>query len=204
MTLSAIKTFAIAGAAASVLGLSPATAAVQWTTGIGANGHWYEYVATSVNFPTALAAAELATPISGYDPYLATVTSAEENAFIFNNVTSALSWFAGSDAEVEGVWKWVAGPEAGLVFRIAGVTPPGVYANWHGGEPNDAGGEDALAGFYFGSQTWNDRCVCATNGYVVEYSPVASVPEPMTWALMIMGFGAAGTMLRSTRLRRAA
>lgn len=189
-------------AAATTLAGAPASAAVQWTTGVGANGHWYELVSTFLNFPGAVAAAELATPIAGYDAHLATVTSAEENAFIFDNVVSGLAWFAGSDAEVEGVWKWVAGPEAGLVFRSAGVTPPGAYANWHGGEPNDSGGEDALGGFYFGGPTWNDQCTCATNRYVVEYSAAPTgggVPEPSAWALMILGFGLAGTAVRSAR-----
>jgi hypothetical protein len=32
---------------------------------------------------------------------------------------------------------------------------------------------------------------------------VASVPEPLTWALMIMGFGGVGAMLRSPRRRQA-
>jgi hypothetical protein len=180
---------------------APASAAVQWTTGAGANGHWYEFAAVDVNFFAALAAAELATPIAGYDPHLATVTSAEENAFIFNNVTKSLAWFAGSDADVEGVWKWVAGPEAGTIFRSAGVTPPGAYANWHGGEPNNAsGGEHALGGFYFGGLTWNDRCSCGTNGYVIEYSGASNaIPEPATWAMMILGFGLAGSSLRHRR-----
>ena len=198
---SGLKIAALA-AAASFAAFSPAAAAVQWTTGAGANGHWYELVSTAANFDTALAAAELATPISGYDPHLATVTSAEENAFIFNNVATLNVWFAGSDRTIEGVWRWLAGPEAGAEFwNTSTGTQAGFYANWSGGEPNNAGGEHALAGFYFGNQAWNDRCTCATNGYVVEYSAVTGgVPEPATWAMMLLGFGLAGGAVRSARM----
>lgn len=35
----------------------------------------------------------------------------------------------------------------------------------------------------------------------VLYSTGAAVPEPATWAMMIIGFGAVGTMARSTRRR---
>ncbi|MBT9474077.1 MAG: PEPxxWA-CTERM sorting domain-containing protein [Phenylobacterium sp.] len=32
----------------------------------------------------------------------------------------------------------------------------------------------------------------------------SAVPEPATWAMMIVGFGAAGSMVRSARRRRGA
>ncbi len=34
---------------------------------------------------------------------------------------------------------------------------------------------------------------------VLTFAPTAAVPEPATWAMMIIGFGAAGSMVRSRR-----
>lgn len=38
-----------------------------------------------------------------------------------------------------------------------------------------------------------------TNGEMLGNAAIAAIPEPGTWALMIMGFGGAGAMLRSRR-----
>ena len=34
---------------------------------------------------------------------------------------------------------------------------------------------------------------------VISFSPLAAVPEPAAWALMIMGFGGVGAMVRARR-----
>lgn len=158
------------------------------------NGHYYEYVSGNINWADALAAASVATPLAGgtFTPYLVTITSADENDFLTTLGAPGYFWTAGSDAEVEGVWKWVAGPEAGSIFFGPGAAP-GAYTNWRPGEPNNIfGAENSLAV----NGGWNDGTGTSNYvGYVVEYS-AATVPEPASWVMLIAGFGIVGAIQR--------
>jgi hypothetical protein len=188
---------------------SATAAPVLWSSAAGGNNHYYEYVFSAVTWTTALANAENFS-MAGHDAYLATATSAAENAFMLNLVVTTVTsgsrrtWLAGSDAETEGVWKWMAGPEAGAVFWNggAGGSSP-TFADWLPGEPNSSSaGEDYLSAYPLQTPDWNDTVVDnPTQGYIVEYSPLSTaVPEPATWALMILGFGGAGAALRRRRV----
>ena len=197
--------------AAAVAGLAAAGSAqaapVLWSGGSGGNDHYYEYVLSPGTWSQALAGAETFS-MAGHDAYLATATSAAENSFMLNlvlaNVASGSrrTWLAGSDQEAEGVWKWMTGPEAGTVFWNGG--PGGsspTFATWLVGDPNNSGavGEDYLSAFPLMTGAWNDTVVNnPTQGYIVEYSalPPGAVPEPTTWALMILGFGGVGAAIR--------
>jgi alpha-tubulin suppressor-like RCC1 family protein len=65
----------------------------------------------------------------GNSGYLATITSPEENRCVHQlllrqeNTNSGFNgwypgrWLGGSDAESEGTWKWMTGPETGTTFR---------------------------------------------------------------------------------------
>ncbi len=139
-------------------------------------GHYYKVVGGDLGWTQANAAAQAA------GGYLATVTTDNENIFIGGLVTAAglqAAWLGGSDAAVEGVWRWVGGPEAGLQFsNIDGTSFGGAYIHWNAGEPNNAnGGENNLQ--MFANGTWNDATntgggALGTLGYAVEWSgPVA-------------------------------
>jgi hypothetical protein len=126
------------------------------------NGHFYEFVSASAITWTAAKVAAEARTYNGLQGYLATITSAEENAFAFSKV-NAVGWIGASDAANEGQWVWAVGPEAGQPLN-------GNYSNWGSGEPNNAGNEDYA---HFRSDAkWNDlRNSYGTyvQGYVVEY-----------------------------------
>ncbi len=128
-----------------------------------ANGHYYHYVpATGVTYQNASDAAAAA------GGYLATVTSAQENAFILGLTRGQLALLGGSDVSEEGTWRWTEGPEAGTVFWQDGAPAPGQYANWAPGEPNNVGdiGEDYINLYPDG--LWRDVLDFASTGYVVE------------------------------------
>ncbi len=80
--------------------------------------------------------------------HLATITSKEENDFLFNfmlNKGYENAYFGLTDAYEEGNWEWINGE----VFA---------YSNWHSGEPNNQGNTEHYAMFYykFSDGTWND------------------------------------------------
>ena len=89
------KTLTALTLAIGAIGASQA-APVQWTVGSGGNGHWYEFISTSVDWNTARANA-LASTFLGMQGYLATITSLAENVFVTNH-----SWlgFTRTEAQV--------------------------------------------------------------------------------------------------------
>ena len=144
-------------------------------------GHYYEYVPDiGITWTLARTLAE-SLDYYGLPGYLATITSAEE-AQLSGEQAEGAGWIGGSDAEEEGTWKWVTGPEAGTVFWIGlanGFAPNGEFEFWNTGEPNQAGDEDyahvtapniGIAG------SWNDLSVTGEEsgdyqpkGFIVEY-----------------------------------
>ena len=137
----------------------------------GTNGHFYRPISTGATYTNARAAAELTT-FKGQKGYLVTITSPDEDAFIFNNVPQSNIWFALTDEASEARWVIDAGPEKGTLIKINnGQTNgniPGQYNNWAPGEPNNSGNEDYAVTKWNGSQ-WNDLPNNFSNPYVIEY-----------------------------------
>ncbi len=147
--------------------------------------HFYEFVsAPGITWDAARDAAATHS-FFGLQGYLATVTSAGENAFIAAKLQGE-GWMGAADAAVEGTWRWVTGPEAGTLFftqtssqlggSYGGATPggglaiDGMYSNWAAGEPNDWGDNEDNAHF-LANGAWNDYAYNngSIRGYVVEY-----------------------------------
>ena len=138
------------------------------STAVEFNGHYYQVYDTPMTWDEAKAYCE---SLGGH---LATITSAEENNFIKDLVSSGTKnvyWLGASDAEQEGVWKWV-------------TSEPFEFTNWSYGEPNDDGEistpEDYLE-MYKSSGKWNDgeidgdpngyggKCSLANHGLICEW-----------------------------------
>lgn len=144
-------------------------------------GHYYQGVAVSnISWNVALANAAAAS-YRGLKGYLATVTSAAENATVYAAVSAGpdfTGYFLGaSDERVEGQWVWRSGPEAGVAVG---------YSNWYPGEPNNGGGggnpvqnylqilSSTTASVYNGKwdDTWGQvggSVPANVSGYVIEY-----------------------------------
>lgn len=179
--LALISALALAGLA----GTSAHASGTVWAV----NGHTYEFIAGS--FDWAQASADAASK----GGYLATVTSADENAFINGVIGGQLAWLGGTDSGFAiNDWHWAGGPEAGQAFS---------YTNWQAGEPNNCcNGEDYLQiNWATNNGTWNDHGGPGNgyqqNGYVLETS--AAVPEPGAYAMFLAGLAS----LALVRRRRA-
>ena len=123
------------------------------------NGHRYViYSAGDFDNPIAWPAARDAAAAAG--GYLATVTSAGEEAFLQDAFAGSrifvgvAPWIGLSDAAQEGTFRWVTGPEAGQALG---------YADWLAGEPSNSGptgNEDYVtwSNYPFGPAggAWND------------------------------------------------
>ncbi len=171
-------------------------AIVQWTD----NGHWYEAVSVPGGI-TWFDAYDASVAAGGY---LATITSDEENAFVFDLVNDDVSaywrmsfvlygpWLGGFQKdgyrEPDNGWTWVTGEDFS-------------YENWRGGQPSDTGGIQDHVHYVADrdnnsapASTWNDTYGGTTDDYVISYVieyDTNPVPEPTSlavfWCLGVMG-----------------
>ena len=136
------------------------------------NGHTYLYYATPV---TWYFAKEFCEEQGGH---LVTITSAEENAFVWSLCDSQLAWFGGSDQDSEGSWKWV-------------TNEPFSYSNWYSGEPNNCAGTGDYENFahFSGAKNgqWNDTVGYDSHPFVCE---IDSIPSGSTHAEIPSGMSA--------------
>lgn len=169
---------------------------VQWS----ANGHFYEAVIVpgGITWSDARAAAIAA----GGD--LATITSPEENQFVFGLIDDSSYWihpggwygpwiggyqtpqFPVGIENPAADWHWVNEEVTGEVWS---------YTNWSACEPDDSNGQEQNRLFYdapydsptWATKTWGDKIDGGDSSllpisYVVEY-----VPEPCTFILLLAG-----------------
>jgi hypothetical protein len=142
----------------------------------GVNGHFYRPLTATADRTTYTNARSrsLLTTFKGQQGYLVTITSADENTFIINNVPATNVWFAATDEVVDGRWVIDAGPEKGTLMKTSnGQTAgniQGVYNNWCQGEPNgNNGSENYAVAKWNGAACWNDLSNNWNNPYVIEY-----------------------------------
>jgi hypothetical protein len=157
----------------------------------GPTGNFYDFVPGSFSWPDARTGA-LGLSHLGQPGFLATVTSAAEDAFLAT--LAPLGWLGGTDQAAEGIWRWADGPEANQIFWIGGPdgsAPPGTYTNWGPFNPDNGGIQNFLLR---GPGGWDD--FNGNQGYYVEFL----TPEPGT--LLLFGATAAGLGLARWRARR--
>jgi MYXO-CTERM domain-containing protein len=180
---------------------------VVWSVASGGNGHAYEFVslAYTVSWEEANSAAEATALDNGDVGYLATLSSAEEQAFIQSavlpsgGVNKNQVWIGGKQDEEGEIaapadgWNWIVNID---------VAPESwSYTNWlseH--EPSNDGEIDERfltmwVHYYQSGQDlrgkWNDEKSVSPStarimGMIVEFSP-PSVPEPASASLAALG-----------------
>lgn len=182
----------------SVAGSSLMAAPIEWQVSAGGNGHFYEavLVTTGIDWQSA------ATASTNAGGYLASITSAAENNFVYSLVSgSDAFWFI--DSVGNGIGPWIGG------YQVVGSGEPVGQWAWHSGEPfaytnwsfdNPSNSQwsglptdENRIGFYaFGTlkgPEWNDYPVGAdmVRGYVVEYVPEPSSILAIAGIVAVMG-----------------
>ncbi len=132
------------------------------------NGHYYERVDANIDWEHSRLNAGKS--YKGLIGHLATITSEEENQFIFEKLGGDKlkgHWIGGykGPSSQGSVWHWISGERF-------------TFVNFGPGEPNNNGGNEDGLQFHFTGQfvhgKWNDLPKLETGtdralGYVVEY-----------------------------------
>jgi len=127
------------------------------------NGHYYKfYINNDKNVtPYRLTLDEAIEYCESMGGHLATITSKEENDFLYSYIISLgqkNAYFGLIDRGQKGNWKWVTGESV-------------VYTNWAKGEPNRENPREIVAMFYqkFTDGKWNDGDFSAGCPFICEW-----------------------------------
>ncbi len=202
------KTNAIACAAVMIFALPAVTRANPVLD--PENGDYYPFVSDpGISWDRAN---QLASNMSfdGLEGYLATITSQSELDFVENytSIAGTANIYVGGRriAGTTATWEWATGPLAGTIFWNKGPVA-GEFAAWdpvyalgkvHDTAHPDSPGSSALyinswfRPYFTSAYPWavpGGISAGGNSGFLVEYSVV---PEPSTWAMMLVGFAGLG------------
>jgi len=150
---------------------------VQWSIQKGGNGHYYMAVAapSGISWIEANRAASLA------GGYLVSITSKEENDFVYDLIRDDVYWngpgpciglyqIPGSLEPHRG-WRWIS-------------EEPLIYTNWEPGQPNEWQNTEENCAHFHRSALWNDNRLNNNDlsGYIVEFNQYSD-----TWTYLFDG-----------------
>lgn len=184
----------------------------QWTTAQNpnANGHYYEVISA----PTGITWDDASAGATALGGYLATISSNEENNFVFSLVNSPVNYVQGQTPSgvPRALGPWLGGyrPVPGLFSTgFAWVSgEPFSYSDWASGEPSNTNYDENNIQYIYKcasgavscsiplAPTWNDLSSGSDTyyhqlpiAYVTEFN-TDPVPEPGSLAFAVSGIAA--------------
>ena len=162
-----------------------------WLVANGGNDHSYE----AFHAPNGITWGDAQADAVSRGGYLATMTSAAENTFVYGLISSDISYWYVTGSEAWGPWLGGLQP-AGSAEPAGGWTwvtgEAFSYQNWAALQPNNNQNENRIQftghNAPGGAPTWNDlndSAITYVRAYIVEFN---AVPEP---SLLLLGFLAA-------------
>ncbi|MFM8818672.1 MAG: hypothetical protein ACKOHI_12520 [Phycisphaerales bacterium] len=152
--------------------------AVQWRVQDGGNGHWYQFVATETDWPTAR------TNARNRGGELVSITSVGEGQLLRSLCATPTAWmgaFQEANACEPGCgWRWSDDSEWG-------------FLNWdpQSGEPNDGGccwpSNEDVGEFRSGNGRWNDYLAHAVLPSLVEWSADCNADGIVDYGQILQG-----------------
>ena len=195
-----MKLSTVLAAGVAALGLTFAAAGAQAATLYSASSPTAEMespASTSISFNAAAGQGLTSFRINGF-------RSLDGAGYYEDTFTLSLN----GTAIYSGTWNLGGGGDNVVYLAPAGSSTNSVYNGYYQGGYTDIsvplsliGGQNTLtfsfaSTGYAGPQGLGDEAWSLSN---VQVSGVSAVPEPATWAMMIIGFGAIGATLRDTR-----
>jgi uncharacterized repeat protein (TIGR01451 family) len=146
-------------------------------------GHYYQYVSEPATWEEAKQHADQST-LFGLQGYLVTITSQQENELVHELAQQQEIWLGASQIEVRKEWRWVTGPENGVLFYRHPWMISGQYGNWRNGRPR---GDHKRNYMYMQTDgLWDDDYGSSKRGYVIEYGGMEGDPPVILSATIRM------------------
>ena len=127
--------------------------------------------------------------LNGASGQLVTIRSAFENELVHQLIDDE-SWLGGTDATVEGEWRWLEdGSESDLFWNGNGTgsAPSDVWANWNSGGGGQPNGNSSVnySTVAANNGTWWDKTESDTHSFVVEWNAdeVLDATQAVTYAI---------------------
>ncbi len=127
------------------------------------NGRFYDVLTGTTSHADAVSRAA-STTYNGMTGYLATINSMEEYAFIHWTMRAGSVWLSGTDASIEGTWKYSSSSLIGSNV---------VYGAWGIGEPNGGTTENCLTHWAAGLAD-----VSCVNNWITNFVVEFECPSP--------------------------
>ena len=169
-----ILTFNVSGTGSEIVVNDTSTSPAQTNPILyKGNNHYYSLISGVNSWAEALDVSK-ALSFNGLQAYLATISSAQEDAFVFDNLVSSIKppkdggaiGIGGTSSGSGGVWKWINGPENDQIFS---------YVNWSATQGN-AVAPTNYAAYSLSTFSWNaidiNKSILPPNsylGFVIEY-----------------------------------